>query len=267
MRMLRLDVLVLVLASMLLLPEPSRAGPTAQEVGVVVMHGKGGRPESLVDVLAKALEQEGFLVASIEMPWSGARNYDVDLNAGVGEVTRALDGLRQRGARQVFVAGHSQGGIFALLYGGLHRVDGIAAIAPGGQVDVPVYLKTLGRHVAEARRMVADGQGRVVADFADYEGSRGTSGVRTSAAIYLSWFDPDGVLTSRVFGRVLAGVPVLYVSPTRDYPGLVKMRQPNFGALPPNPLTRLHEPDSDHRNAPGAAAPGVIKWIREVAGF
>ena len=50
MRMLRLDVLVLVLASILLLPEPSRAAPAAQEVGVVVMHGKGGRPESLVDV-------------------------------------------------------------------------------------------------------------------------------------------------------------------------------------------------------------------------
>jgi pimeloyl-ACP methyl ester carboxylesterase len=110
------------------LPQPVRAAPAAQEIGIVVMHGKGGSPGRHVVALADALEKEGFLVANIEMPWSFKRHYDIELDAAVGEVTRALDAMRAKGAKKLFVSGHSQGGIFALLYGGRHKVDGVAVI-------------------------------------------------------------------------------------------------------------------------------------------
>jgi alpha-beta hydrolase superfamily lysophospholipase len=142
------------------LSQALRAAPTAQEVGIVVMHGKGGSPGRFVNVLAEALEKEGFLVANLEMPWSKKRTYDVELDAAVGELTRALDALRARGAKKLFVSGHSQGGIFALLYGGRHKVDGVVAIVPGGAVDAKVYLNAIGNHVATARQMVADGRGQ-----------------------------------------------------------------------------------------------------------
>lgn len=236
------------------------------EVGVVVMHGKGGQPGRFVSELAAALEKEGFQVANLDMPWSRRRGYDVDMRAATDEVFQALDVLRARGARRFFVAGHSQGAVFALQYAGMHKVDGIAAIAPGGQVDARVFIKMLGAHVAKARRMVEDGRGSDKAEFGDYEGSRGASTVNTTAAIYLDWFDPEGAHTSRVFRKVLKDTPVLYVSPTRDYLFLRAIRDRDFGMLHSTPHTRIVEPDSDHLNAPGAAAPHVITWIREVLG-
>lgn len=102
---LRLFFVVLFGLASLLLPLSLRADAPASEIGVVVMHGKGGRPGKFVDELATVLERAGFQVANLEMPWSGKRHYDVDMNAGVDEITRALDAMRANGARKVFVIG------------------------------------------------------------------------------------------------------------------------------------------------------------------
>jgi len=249
----------------LLFALPLSAETAATGIGVVVMHGKGGLPGGLVATLAARLEDAGFRVANLEMPWSGHRNYDVGLDAGEEEVGRTIAALRSNGARQVFVAGHSQGGLFALHYGGRQRVDGIVAIAPGGQVDSGAIAAAVASHVATAREMVAAGHGNDKAEFGDFEGSRGTSPVTTTAAIYLSWFDPGGALGERAFSQVMAGTPVLYVSPERDYPALRRSRQRHFEALPATPHTRLYEPDSDHRNAPTAAADEAIRWMLALA--
>lgn len=264
-RRLRAFGLMLFAAMVIALPPPLHAAPPGSEIGVVVMHGKGGRPGEHVHALAAALEREGFQVANLEMPWSGSRDYDVDMNGGVAEITGALDAMRAKGARKVFVAGHSQGGLFALHYGGLHKVDGVVAIAPGGLVDVGSFVRTLGQHVATARQMVAEGRGSEKADFADFEGARGTNSINTTAAIYLDWFDPGGAHTGRALRNVMPATPVLYVAPTRDHPGLKRAKDRMFGALPPNPATRLYEPNADHTGAPAASAGEVARWIREVA--
>lgn len=256
---------LLSLALLFLTSSALRAEMPAAQIGIVVMHGKGGSPGRFVNGLAEALERDGFLVANLEMPWSGRRGYDVELDAAVGEVSRALDALRARGAKRVFVSGHSQGGLFALLYGGRQPVDGVVAIVPGGAVDNRVYLDSIGSHVATARRMLAEGRGGEKAGFADYEGSRGTSPVTTTAASYLSWFDPNGAHTNRVFGGVMAGVPVLFVAATRDYPGLLRVQDASFRAIPAHPLKRMAQVDADHLNAPAAAAPEMARWVREVA--
>ena len=265
-KILRCSANALLVLLVFLLPPSLQAAPSAPEIGVVVMHGKGGRPGKFVDELASAFEREGFRVANLEMPWSGSRHYDVDMNGGVDEITRALDAMLANGARKVFVTGHSQGGLFALHYGGLHRVDGLVPVAPGGQVDAGSFVTALGRHVAKAKQMVDEGRGNEKADFSDYEGSRGTNTITTTAAIYLNWFDPNGAHTTRAFRNVKEGTPVLYVAPKRDYPGLQQSKQQNFKALPPHPQTRLYEPDSDHLNAPAAAAREVILWIRQISG-
>lgn len=251
-------------AALVVAPLAPAATPDAA-IGVVVMHGKGGQPGKFVDRLAAKLESAGFQVANLDMPWSGRRNYDVDRAGAEAEVTRALDAMRAKGARKLFVAGHSQGGLFAVHYGGRQAVDGVVAIAPGGQVDAQAFVKALGGDVARARQMAAEGRGGESAAFSDYEGSRGTSIVRTTAAIYLDWFDPETGLSSRAFGQLRPGTPALYVAPTRDYPGLVRVKQQNFAALPPHPLSRMSEPDSDHLGAPAASADEVVGWIRQVA--
>lgn len=256
--------LLLLLLTALLSPS-LQAAPAAAEIGVVVMHGKGGQPRRFVIELATAFERAGYQVANLEMPWSGRRQYDVDMNAATEEVTRAIEAMRAKGARKVFVSGHSQGGVFAVYYGRLQRVDGIVTVAPGGQVDTSVFAATVAHHVAKARQMVESGRGGEKSEFGDFEGTRGTSAVNTTAAIYLSWFDPNGGQTTRAFRNVKEGTPVLYVAPLRDYPALQRGKLQNFSALPSHAQTRLYEPDSDHLNSPAAAAKEAVAWVRQVA--
>lgn len=261
----RQTVVMFVAAVALVAPAALLAASSPAEIGVVVMHGKGGGPGKYVNGLAAAFEHAGFQVANLNMPWSHKRRYDVTMSGGVEEITRAIDAMRAKGVRKVFVAGHSQGGLFALHYAGVHPVDGVVPIAPGGQVDAASNVANLAPYVEKARQMVSEGHGADMADFAEFESSKGSIPFRTSAAIYLDWFRPDGAHTTRAFKAVMKGTPVLYVAPTRDYPGLARSRQVLFAALPPHPGTRMYEPDSDHLNAPDAATEEAIRWIREIA--
>lgn len=90
----------------------------AGRIGVVVMHGKGGKPDSLVADLASGLAGRGMQVRNLEMPWSGRRHYDVAPEAAEAEVAQALEALHRGGAQRLFLVGHSQGGVFALHLGG-----------------------------------------------------------------------------------------------------------------------------------------------------
>ena len=238
----------------------------APAIGIVVMHGKGGRPDRHVKLLAEELERKGWLVANLEMPWSGRREYDVDVAAAEKEVTAALDGMRAKGVKKMFVAGHSQGGVFALHYASRNPLDGVIPIAPGGSVDAAVFAQNVGGAVALAQRMVAEGKGAERGVFKDYEGSKGTSDVHSTAAVYLTWFDPNGAMNQGKSSRAIpATLPVLYIAPRNDYPGLLRFKSSMFAALPANPLTRIADVDSDHLNAPRNSIEEIIRWTTEVA--
>lgn len=247
-------------------PRPAIAEANPMRIGVVLMHGKGGAPTRLVADLAASLESRGWLVANLEMPWSGRRDYDVEVGAAEREVETALQGLREQGAQKLFVAGHSQGGVFALYFGGRHVFDGVIAIAPGGNVGNQLFREKLGDSVASARQLVAEGKGDEKARLADYEGAKGTYPVITTPAIYLTWFDPAGAMNQTLaVQRMKPQIPVLYVAPRNDYPGLLKVKQQMFGALPANPQTRLYEPDASHVGAPSASIPAIVDWATAVA--
>lgn len=235
-------------------------------IGVVIMHGKGGSPARHVSGLASTMQGKGYAVANLEMPWSGKRNYDVDVAAAEKQVDAALDGLRARGAKTLFVAGHSQGAVFALHYGSKHQVDGIIAMAPGGDVGGQPFTGQLGPSVLKAKQLVAAGQGSKTEKFYDYEGSKGLHPVNTTASNYLSWFEPDGAMNQGIATRNLnPATPVLFVGPTRDYKGLLRVKQAMFNSLPRNPLTKLYEPNSTHMDAPSASIDEIIRWTAEVA--
>jgi pimeloyl-ACP methyl ester carboxylesterase len=236
------------------------------KIGVVVMHGKGGNPNRLVSDLASALQENGVLVANLEMPWSGNRNYDVDTTAAEKQVQEALDGLRAKGATKVFVAGHSQGGVFTLYLGGQLALDGIIAIAPGGNVADRFYRGKIGDSLEQAKKYVAEGKGGERERLQDYEGSRGLYTIVAVPSAYVTWFDPDGVMNQdRALKALKPTLPVLYISPTGDYPALRRLKDAVFNALPRNPHTRLYEPEANHLQSPGASSAEILRWVREVA--
>lgn len=238
----------------------------APAMGIVVMHGKGGGPGGLVNSLADGLSAKGYRVANLDMPWSGKRQYDSDVAAAEQQVSAALDELRTKGATKLFVAGHSQGAVFALHYASKHPLDGLIIIAPGGSTASGFYRQQVGASVARARGLVAAGKGDDRGEFDEFEGGRGRWTVHTTAAIYLGWFDPDGAMNQQKTSRALPNtLPVLHVAPTSDYPALLKTKQAMFSDLPQNSQTRLYEPASDHRNAPRDALNEIIRWTTDVA--
>jgi len=238
----------------------------ADPAGVVVMHGKGGSPTRYVSGLAAFLEEKGCAVANLEMPWSGARNYDVDVAGAEKEVLAALESLRAKGAQKLFVAGHSQGGMFALYFGTRHPVDGIIAIAPGGSSGAPVYRQKLGESYERAKALVAEGKIAGKERFLDFESGRGAYPIVVAPAVYVAWFDPEGAMNGLAAAKGMnPKTPVLYVAPTGDYPALQRVKAEMFGALPPNPLTRLYEPGASHLEASAASSGEILKWISQVS--
>ncbi len=254
------------LAAMFLFTGAVVAQTTPQAVGVVVMHGKGGSPTKFVAELASGLEAKGHLVANIEMPWSGNRNYDVNPAAAEAEVDAALARLRAKGASRLFVAGHSLGGTFAFYYGSKHAVDGIISIAPGASTASQVVREKLGGTLEEARKLVAEGKGGETARLQDFEGAKGTYAVVCKPDNYVLWFDPDGAMNLMKSIRALKPeMPVLLIVPKGDYPSLIKQKQSLVDALPRNPQTRLFEPDATHTGAPNASRDEISRWMMEVA--
>jgi pimeloyl-ACP methyl ester carboxylesterase len=248
------------------LPLTAIAETGSIKIGIVLMHGKGGSPTKHVSELASSLEKQGFLVANLEMPWSGRRNYDVDVSAAEREVESALKTLRDKGAAKLFVAGHSQGGVFALYVGTKHAVHGVIAISPGGDAGGRTLREKLGDSVELARKLVAEGKGQEAARLSDFEGARGTYPIVTTPAAYRTWFDPEGAMNqTKAVNGMNPAVPVLYISPTNDYPGLLRVKQMMFDALPKNPRTRLYEPNSSHLNAPSASFKEIVEWTTAVA--
>ncbi len=256
-------ILLLVLNACFALPQA--AAQPAGVTGFVILHGKGGRPDGLTAPLAASLQQGGAQVVSPEMPWSDGRKYDSDVAAAEQQVTAALKDLRSKGAKTLILAGHSQGAVFALHYAAKHPLDGLVIIAPGGSVATQFYQQQVGSSVSRARDLVAAGKGNEPGEFEEYEGGKGFWKVRTTAATYLSWFDPGGAMNQMKSSAALPKtLPVLHVAPTSDYPALLRAKQEMFGALS-TPQKRLYEPSSDHRNAPRDAAAEIARWAAEVA--
>ena len=266
----RLKCLLAILAITIMSSISPRTATTETNVikiGIVIMHGKGGSPAKHVAELASALRKKGILVANLEMPWSGRRSYDGNVSTAQRLVELALNSLRDKGAQKLFVAGHSQGGLFALYLGGKIVVDGIIAIAPDGNVANSTYREIPGSYVELVHELIDGGKGEEKAYFCDYEGSRGTFSVYTAPAAYLSWFDPDGAMNeTKAVINMNPDIPVLFIGPTNDYPGLLKVKQSMFDSLPRNQLSKLYEPNSSHLGAPSASVEEIIQWTEAVAG-
>ena len=244
----------------IILPMVAMSGQ--EKVGIAIMHGKMGSPTKYVSDLANSLGEKGYLVANIEMPWSGRRCYDANVYAAEQELHATLSSLRNQGARACFVAGHSQGCTFALHFAGRHAVDGVICIAPGGDAGSPVFAENLGESLTAARQLVNEGRGGENVQLYEVDSLQGKTPVVTTPEIYLTWFEPGGPMNmSRAARAANPQTPILWIVPERDYPSLRQLSIPLFAALPPNPQTKLYEPSTDHLGAPAASIDEIVRWV------
>jgi len=108
--------------------------------------------------------------------------------------------------------------------------------------------------------MVAAGNGDQRANFTDLN-IHGPFPVSTTAAIYLSFFDPTG--PSNMLDNVSRlREPLLWVAGTADRtqpgPGYA------FTRAPANPLNRYVTVGADHLGTPTAAREPALAWLREL---
>src|SRR4029450_13953972 len=171
------------------------AGPGARaggDLGVVLLHGKGGLPSGYIRELAAALQAKGYLVSAPTMSWAKDRIYDASYEDAMGDIDREVESLRQKGAKLVVVGGHSLGANVALGYGARRSgLGGIIALAPAHSPESPIFSKRIGSDVQRARGLVAAGKAKEKQVFSDLnQGS--LMEVNATAEVFLSWVDPNG---------------------------------------------------------------------------
>jgi dienelactone hydrolase len=242
------------------------AAPAAQAdhtVGIVLMHGMQGSPYRIVDGLAAALTEAGYLLERPEMCWSKSRIYDRAYEDCLREVDDAVAKLRADGATAIIVAGMSLGGNAALAYGASRNgLQGVIALAPAHDPEVVGQLPWPSAAVAKAQAMIADGHGDERTVFADVNG--GPTAVEATPQIYLSFVGSQSPGKIPVNTAHLKA-PLLWVAGTRD-PTQNGGPDYAFAKAPPNPMNRYVTVSSDHLGTPDAARAAVLAWLRDLLG-
>lgn len=248
----------------------ARAELPAEQVGLVLLHGKGSRgggDERGAHVgrrFVRAFEDAGYLVAAPEMCWSPRRHGNKVFTDCLAEIDEAVAGLKARGARAIVVGGISLGGTAAASYGAQHRdVAGIILINPAYPTEVLHNHAEVARSVARARRLIAEGKGDELQSFDDLNGdARGTFGgtTRTTPRAFVSFYDASLVDVGANLRRLAA--PVLYIIGAefqiQDFaPGV-------FRLAAPHPLNRLLTIQPSERNTRNAAVPFILSWLADL---
>jgi pimeloyl-ACP methyl ester carboxylesterase len=112
--------------------------------------------------------------------------------------------------------------------------------------------------------MVETGKGEEVGKYPDFKQGRSTT-VRTTTAIYLSWFDPNGpAVIPKNMAALKPDIPLLWLVGNRDI--MAKYGKAYaFNRAPHHPDHRYVEIRATHRSAPEQGSSQIIQWIREVA--
>lgn len=250
--------------AVVLLPFFAGSASAADTIGIILMHGKAGSPDH-VRSLADDLTVAGYRVVTPDMPWSRARGYDRTLVDAHREVDALVADLRRQGAGRIVLAGHSMGANMAMGYAATHAgVDAVMAIGPGQTVEAARFRDELGSSVKVAEAMIGGGRGGETATFTDLHlGKLNT--VKTTAEIYHSYFDPDGLANMPATATVI-DVPFLWIVGSRDKNMMDRGRAYAFDLAPSNPFNRYVEVAADHMGTPDASRTAIREWLGRVFG-
>lgn len=230
--------------------------------GVLLLHGKWGKPPYAHAPLTEALVAAGHAVASPCLPWALRRLYDADFAAALDEVAREVALLCHQGCCRVVLAGHSLGACAALAYAARRGgVDGLILLAPAHFPERLLAEGHTGDSLTAARLALAGPEpGKRIPVVDVNQGVRHR--LRIAPAIYLSYFDPAGPTSWSANASVLPlDLPVLWAVGKDDpaYPGTFDYP---FDLSPAHPHRHRAVLATDHAGTPAAAASLVLEWLR-----
>lgn len=230
-------------------------------LGIVVLHGKGGTPTTMIEGLREALKREGALVEAPEMPWSARRIYDATYDQAMTEIDAAVERLRNAGAAKIVVMGHSLGANAAIGYAARRKdLHGVVALAPGHLPEAWALRARTSGAIAEAKKMIAAGKGDVRVSFPDLAQGIPFS-VRATPAVYLSMFDPDGPAVMPRNAAAMGDVPLLWIVGIAD-PMILHGKDYVYGRAARHPKSRYVVSASMHLTTPFQARSDIITWLK-----
>jgi len=240
---------------------PARAQHDLSGFGIVLIHGKGGTPTTMIEGLHESLKREGALVDAPEMPWSARRIYDATYEQAMSEIDSAAERLRKAGAQKIVVIGHSLGANAAIGYGARRKgLHGIVALAPGHLPEAWALRARTGGAIAQARKMVAAGQGQVRTSFPDL--AQGIPfQVRATPEVYLSMFDPDGPAVMPKNAAAMDDVPLLWIVGIAD-PMVLHGKDYVYGRGVRHPKSKYSVTASMHLSTPYQSRGQIIDWLK-----
>lgn len=250
-----------ILCLLLLIATPVAAAGL-QGIGAVFLHGKGVWTGAFDGGIPAALEAEGAVAVSPEMPWSLLRMYGATYDEAMGEIDAAVAGLKKRGATRIVIIGHSLGANAAIGYAARrHGIAAVVALSPGHLPETVEMRARTADAIVRARALVAAGEKsrRAWPDRVQGIPTLATA----SPAVYLSMFDPDGPAVIPKNAAALRGVPLLWVVGDSD-PIFARGRDYAFSRAPRNPKSRYIEVAAGHLTAPRAARSQVVEWLKSL---
>jgi pimeloyl-ACP methyl ester carboxylesterase len=250
-----------ILCLLLLIATPVGAAGL-QGTGVVFLHGKGVWTGAFDGGIPAALEAEGAVAVSPEMPWSFGRIYGATYEEAMREIDAAVAGLKGGGARRIVIIGHSLGANAAIGYAARrHGVAAVVALSPGHLPETAEMRARTGDAIIQARASAAAGERsrRIWPDQVQGVPTFATA----SPVVYLRMFDPDGPAVIPRNAAALRGVPLLWVVGQSD-PIFARGREYAFAHAPRNPKSRYIEVWAGHLTAPRAARTQVVEWLKSL---
>jgi len=231
------------------------------DLGIVLIHGKGGTPTTAIEGLHESLKRSGALVEAPEMPWSARRIYDATFDQAMDEIDAAAERLKKAGARKIAVIGHSLGANAAIGYAARRKdLHAVVALAPGHLPEAWALRARTGSAIAEARKLVAAGKGDVRRTFPDLAQGIPFS-VRATPVVYLSMFDPDGPAVMPKNAAAIENVPLLWIVGVAD-PIIFHGKDYIFGRAAPHPKSKYLVTASMHLSTPYQSRSQIIEWLK-----
>jgi pimeloyl-ACP methyl ester carboxylesterase len=244
---------------------PSYAAPP-NEVGIILLHGKGSSPRfHILDTFKAKLMEMGYQVSVPQFPWAGKKgkaNYSGDLEDAFKIITSEVTTLKNSGRKKIILAGHSMGTPAAIAFVVANSgVDGVIGIAPGHFVDTDFHKDFTSSDISKARKMTASGEGDNLIDVKDYNSGGRRFELKVKVKDYLSFFDPTGAMNLSKALQNIGNKPLLWIAPNNDPVTKKGWAKTYYSKIPDNVRSKYIVIDAEHINAPVKGIKQIHKWI------
>ena len=118
----------------------------------------------------------------------------------------------------------------------------------------------VGDSVTKAREMVEAGHGDDTASFLDLNSGGRTRVQRISAAIYLSYYAPEGAAAMSLSAQNVKVRRILWLAPAED-PATAQFAKLVVPHLPPAAQLDRIDIAGGHLGAPAASAKAIVAWL------